>query len=72
MLGFTAMSIVSYLKPISDPNIIFNVTGIVNATNSSIAIVQLDCIKYCIDNVRDEYDSKNDCMDRCLKIGECK
>ncbi len=55
-----------------DYNININVTGIVNATNSTISLVQLDCIKYCIDNVETNYDYQGDCMDRCLKIGETK
>lgn len=66
---YTGIALIDSFNP-QEYSVAINVTGLTNATNSSIAIVQLDCIKYCIDRVSTNYDYQGKCMDRCLKIGE--
>lgn len=55
-------------NPPPQQEIIFNVTGIVNATNSSVVSFQFECIKYCIDKRMTEYE--NSCIDKCLELGK--
>ena len=43
-------------------NITFNVTGIVNATNSSIVSIQFECIKFCKEVA---YSSGNSYLEKC-------
>jgi hypothetical protein len=56
----------------SHQNIVFNVTGIINATNSSIISIQYECIQFCgSDNLNYQSASLiSTCWKECAKLGE--
>jgi hypothetical protein len=63
---------ISLFKPERNETITFNVTGIVNATNSSIISLQAECVKLCI-NKQDSMEGYEEdrCFSACAKIGGC-
>ena len=56
------------IYPNPTPTITFNVTGVVNATNSSIISIQFECIKYCIDHTNTNW--YQDCWKECSSLGK--
>ena len=71
LIGYLVMGI--FFPHDNSGTITIQVTGIVNATNSSIVSIHFECIKYCIDHVSTEYNNREKCYEQCEKIGSmCK
>lgn len=48
----------------------FNVVGVVNATNSSVIALHLECIKYCVDELKDiGQNAMTNCFNQCKELG---
>jgi hypothetical protein len=49
----------------------FEVTGVISEANATTAAsLHLECVKYCIDRVTNDYGYKLECMKECQTIGQ--
>lgn len=66
-VALVVMGLFTFLKPVPD-SISINVTGVVNATNSSIVSFHLQCLENCNNHFFDSWDKLNICYDACENI----
>ena len=71
LLVLSIAAIIYMFKPAKSTNITFNVTGVTNATNSSIVSVHFECIQFCAKQYGQTSYAK-ECWEQCLTLGDYK
>lgn len=61
--------IIGIFREPSSQTINFNVTGVINSSNSSLVSLHLDCIKYCQENENSGYSELKMCYEQCSSLG---
>lgn len=75
MIMFTIMGVAIIAIPLffsgnnDSKKIEMNVTGIVNATESSVVVIQYECIKMCVEEMSDGTYGQDKCFEQCENLG---
>jgi hypothetical protein len=74
VLLYVGTSLIIYsFRDSGDQNVTLNVVGIVNATNSSMVSIQMECIRFCGEDLAySSNDKVKLCWEQCAGLGKIK